>query len=90
MSADDNRMTAWQFLRWFAANQNRTQLALEAVSETICIVFVATFPLSWPLPVWAKVAAGVVLVVLAQACLWLALGSPRVQKWITGTAGESK
>ena len=83
-TATPERMTAWQFLRWFAANHSRAQLAMLAVTETICLLAVATWPLASPMPAWAKLTAAVASVVLSHACLWLALGSQRVQKWIEG------
>jgi hypothetical protein len=85
MSTDKERMTAWQFLRWFAAHHSRGQLAAVAVTETVAVITAATWALSAPLPAWAKVAAGGAAVVLSQACGWLALGSRRVQQWITGS-----
>ena len=79
-----NRMTAWQFLRETAAASSRAQLTLMAVTETVCVLVAATWPWSTPMPDWAKVTVGAATVVLSHACVWLALGSQRVQKWITG------
>jgi hypothetical protein len=81
---DPDRMTTWQFLRWFTAPMSRTQLAAVAVTEALCVIFAAAVPWTFPLPAWAKIAAGAAFVVLSQALAWLTLGSQRVQKWIIG------
>lgn len=50
-------MTAWEFLRWYAANHDPVQRALVAMTAAVSAV---------------------------TAACWLALGSARVQRWITG------
>jgi len=77
-------MTAWQFLRWFAANHSRVQLAAVAASIAFGVLVAASVPLGLDLPAWAAVTAGAATAIVYLACAWLALGSRRVQQWITG------
>jgi len=84
-TSDADHMTAGQFLRQFAAGQNRVQLALIALCWTAALLFEATLPLSFPMPAWAKLTAGAAMVVISHAVLWMAFGSQRVQRWVMGS-----
>jgi quinol-cytochrome oxidoreductase complex cytochrome b subunit len=79
-------MTAWQFLRWFAANHSRVQLALVAVTVTTGILFLVAVAVSlaWNLPPWEQAVCAGAEIVLYFASGWQVLGSRRVQQWITG------
>ena len=82
--ADPDRMTAWQFLRWFTANHGRVQLAAVAASIAFGVLVVASVPLGLDLSAWAAVTACAATTIVYLACGWLVLGSRRVQQWITG------
>ena len=86
--ADPDRMTAWQFLRWFTAQRSRAQLAVIAVSVTTSILFLvaATVSLTWNLPAWQQAVCAGAEIVLYFAFAWQVLSSRRVQQWIDGHA----
>lgn len=82
---DPDRMTAWQFLRWFASNHDGAQRGALAATATICTIAAACWPaLGSPLATWAAVLAGAASLTLYVAITWLVLGSQRVQRWVIG------
>jgi hypothetical protein len=52
-------MTAWEFLRWFAANHNQVQRGAFAATVAICAVALACWPATGasPLHGWLAVLA---------------------------------
>lgn len=79
------RMTAWQFLRWFAANHDAFQRGAFAATVTITTLAAACWPVTGtPLRPWGAVLAGAASVALYLGVVWLVLGSHRVQQWVIG------
>jgi hypothetical protein len=80
------RMTAWEFLRWYAANSSHAELILVAATMTLTTIAAACWPVTGALlPGWAAVLAGAASLAFYLAFVWLVLGSGRVQQWIIGS-----
>lgn len=79
-------MTAWQFLRWYAANHDPVQRGILAATITVTAITAACWPAMSPSPPhgWIAVLTGAASLLLYVVVAWLAMGSHRIQRWVIG------
>jgi hypothetical protein len=80
------RLTAWQFLCWYAANHDPLQRGMVAAASAVSVITAACWPMLAASPVhgWLAVLAGAAALLLWVALNWLLLGMRCVQRWIIG------